>query len=119
MILGKNPHKNWSDTDRNLLEAYQIVEDEKCSQCGLPTWLCHTENPDIIFTVATDECQATKKVQLANDKAQERISKKKDSKPEFGKQRYPEWKAESEDGKLYKLRDEFYKAQARRQEQMR
>ena len=59
MLLRAQPTEPWTDYDFLLLEAYQIVEDERCPQCGYPTWLCRNEDNDIQFRVRPVTCIAS------------------------------------------------------------
>jgi hypothetical protein len=56
MILQKQPSKPWDKYDFLLLEAYQILEEERCPQCGLPQWICHNEDEDIQIELRDDTC---------------------------------------------------------------
>lgn len=71
MVLGEQPDGPWTDSDRRLLRAYQIMQDESCGHCGQPIWLCRNE--DVLWEVRSDECGST----AAVENWQER---KKDSK---------------------------------------
>lgn len=64
MILGTDSNKPWGKWDLLLAEAYQIFLDECCKQCGLPKYMCHSEDPDMQFVVETDVCEAKKAVAL-------------------------------------------------------
>jgi len=52
--------------DRALLEAYQILEDEKCPECGQPTWICRNDDANLQFTVKKDVCYAKRAVEEKN-----------------------------------------------------
>lgn len=58
MILHTQPGDPWTDEDFDLLEAYQILEQEKCVQCGLPRYVCHSSDDRIHFDVHEDTCNA-------------------------------------------------------------
>ena len=58
MILHKQPSKPWNKHDFLLLEAYQILEEERCGQCGLPKYICHSEDPEVRFRIEEDQCAA-------------------------------------------------------------
>ncbi|GAB2699473.1 hypothetical protein BKA24_001805 [Microbacterium marinum] len=58
MILRTQPSAPWDRWDFLLLEAYQIVQDERCD-CGNPIWLCHHTSNDIQFRIDEVTCEAT------------------------------------------------------------
>ncbi|MFT4258047.1 hypothetical protein [Microbacterium sp.] len=83
MILGGDNRKKWSNLDVLVMQAYQIVKDERCSQCGVPRWLCRNSDPRIQVRVKVDECYAKQEI----DKFEERRRKDDDKSgiayPEF------------------------------------
>ena len=83
MLFQEDPRGEWRKHDFLLLEALQIMEQERCSQCGLPVWMCHDSTGGVIIEVESDECIAKRDV----DKEQERASKKKNA--EHGVSYYP------------------------------
>ena len=60
VIYREQPDTDWTTLDFQLLEAYQIIEDEKCPQCGNPVWLCRSTADNIEWASKTSVCQATK-----------------------------------------------------------
>lgn len=62
-----------------LATAYEILEGERCSQCGLYVWICHSEDPGMQFEVLEDSCEATRAV--ANRSKQTGTAKKLEEKP--------------------------------------
>lgn len=58
IVYGKPVEAPWDKTDRALLEAYQILEDERCPECGLPTWVCRNDDNNVQFEVKKDVCYA-------------------------------------------------------------
>lgn len=62
MILGEDNRKAWSHLDVLVMQAYQIVKDEQCSQCGLPRWLCRNEDPRLQVKLKDDDCYASQQV---------------------------------------------------------
>lgn len=58
MILGVDSRKRWSKLDIVLAEAYQILENERCGQCGLPKYICQNASNDIDFHIEEEECHA-------------------------------------------------------------
>lgn len=54
-----------------LAKAYQRFLSEICQQCGLPRYVCHSDDNRIQFRVATDECAAS----AVAEREQARIAK--------------------------------------------
>jgi len=55
LLTGKK--SDWSDERNRLLAvALTILEDETCSQCGVPVWLGHSSNNEIEFEVHSSIC---------------------------------------------------------------
>ena len=75
MIFQEDPRGEWRRHDFLLLEALQLMEQERCGQCGLPVWMCHDETGLVQFSIEEDECIAKRDV----DKKQE-VESKKDKK---------------------------------------
>lgn len=59
MVFHEQPGLPWTPEDFKLLEAYQILDNEICGQCGNPLWLCHSEDPNLQFDVRVSTCNAT------------------------------------------------------------
>lgn len=79
LILGKDSKKPWSRIDITLAKAYQRFLSELCGQCGLPKYVCHTDDNRIQFKLARDECAGT---QMA-EREQARLAKD-DKNPQYG-----------------------------------
>jgi hypothetical protein len=61
-----------------LLEAYQTLQDETCSQCGNPIWICHNEFADSVgFKIKTVKCFAKAELEKHQERQQKKDSKKK------------------------------------------
>lgn len=73
MLFHQQPTDPWSRADFKLLEAYQVLQDERCGDCGRSVWLCHSEDPSIQWDIQTQVCYASKALQEWS----ERQSKKK------------------------------------------
>ena len=67
MIFRTQPKKKWSVWDFALVEAFQTLEDEKCSQCGNPVWLCRSNSNKFTFKVKKETCYATKALENYKD----------------------------------------------------
>lgn len=91
MVLHTQPAEPWEDFDFKLIEAYQMLVDETCKVCGQPTWLCRSEDPDLIFEVRSSVCLADKAMKKKEQARQERNEKKngngkvKANQADFGK----------------------------------
>lgn len=59
-ILGSD-QKSWNKWDILVAEAYEIVQREKCGQCGLPVWVCRSDDEHIQFKMKRDTCHAIAK----------------------------------------------------------
>lgn len=81
LILGKDSRKNKiTRTDIVFAKAYQRYLAELCPQCGLPKYICHTDDNRIQFTLGREECASAAKA----EKAEYERASKKGAKPQFG-----------------------------------
>lgn len=102
MLFREQPTDPWTDFDFMLLEAYQILQDETCSQCGNPIWICRNENASNVgFKIKKSICFAKAEMDRWTEQ-QERNDKK--LKP--GEMAYP--LAYTYDGGDFPSRREFY-----------
>lgn len=62
MVFYTQPNEEWSDLDFKLTEAYQILQDETCPQCGNPIWLCRSTDNRVEWSVNKSVCYASKTV---------------------------------------------------------
>lgn len=69
LILGKDSGKRWGKWDFLLAKAYQRFLNELCQQCGLPKYICHTDDNRVQFKTVRDECAST----AAAERAQEQM----------------------------------------------
>jgi len=69
MVLGRDSRKKWGKWDFLLAKAYQRYLDEQCPQCGMPVYICHSEDNRIEFKVTKDVCFATADVEAAQKRA--------------------------------------------------
>lgn len=68
-VLGRDSRKKWGKWDFLLAKAYQRYLDELCPQCGMPVYICHSEDSRIEFKINKDVCFAAadvERVQKAN-----------------------------------------------------
>lgn len=85
MFFHEQPSDPWTKFDFMLLEAYQILKDETCGDCGNPVWICRNEfASNVGFKIKTTTCFA--KAEL--EKHQERASKSEGSKRDYGVTEY-------------------------------
>lgn len=82
MLLGADNRKRWSKLDVLVMQAYQIVEEERCSQCGLPRYLCHSDDPRLQVRIKEDSCYAKQEVDKYEEGRKEG-SKSGSAYPEF------------------------------------
>jgi len=105
-ILGTDRTK-WNKWDILVAEAYEIVQREKCGQCGLPIWICRSDDEDIQFSIKRDTCHAIA--------TKERYEKKQKGDPDPGVSLRPEPKiADGRD--LADFREPYYRAIVKRRE---
>lgn len=113
MILHTQPAKPWTKHDFLLLEAHQILESERCGQCGYPIYICHNEDERIQFRLDEDTCS----IRAAVERQEEAESKKKNAKTKHGTQIAPTpyvMKTPGDEGEtptLSDFREPYYKAQ--------
>ena len=86
LILGRDSRKGWTATDIVLAKAYQRFLSELCPQCGLPKYICHTDDERIQFKLGRDECASAAK----SEAEQARLSKMKTPPPMYGKKIFGE-----------------------------
>jgi hypothetical protein len=64
----KEPRSGWTAADHALAEAYQILQDETCPECGNAVWVCRSPNNSLIFEANWDVCQASAAREIAEKK---------------------------------------------------
>lgn len=72
LILGKDSKKPWGKWDLVLAKAYQRFLKELCQQCGLPKYICHTDDNRVQFRTVEDWCSSS----AVSEKAQDEAAKK-------------------------------------------
>lgn len=76
MLFQEQPNDPWVEFDFLLLEAYQILQDELCGECGNPIWICRNEEANWVgFKVKTTTCFAKAELEKWQEK-QEKANKK-------------------------------------------
>lgn len=92
-----------------LADAIRILEGERCSQCGLPVYICHNDDTDLGIKVEYDQCSAKEAVE--NDEARAKQAAGDKYKPTPGEARVPRAFLYS-GGDPASLRESYYRAQA-------
>ena len=70
LILGTDSRKPWGKWDILLANAYQGFLAELCPQCGMPEYMCHTDDPVIQFKIKEDSCAVKANIETHEQKAQ-------------------------------------------------
>ena len=121
LILGTDDRKRLSKWDLVLIEAHQILQRERCPQCGYPRWVCSNEDPDIEVQFRKDTCfvtQAQDRFEKREEKARNSGSRKKErAEAPAGETAHPI--AYRISGKpLEDLREPYYESENKRYEAM-
>lgn len=85
LVSGADNREAWDEWDVALAEGYQIMQSERCSQCGLPRWICHNEDAGVYFELKDDVCFAKREI----DEEQERLNSDKNYKKPAGQVTIP------------------------------
>ena len=89
MIFRTQPTKKWNNWDFALIEAFQILDDEVCKQCGNPVWLCRSNSNKFEFRVKEEVCYASRKLEQVKDgKKKTKDRAPKSDRDNFGKYYY-------------------------------
>ncbi len=111
MLFHEQPSEEWNEFDFLLLEAYQMLQDEICTDCGNPIWICHNEEAaNVGFKVKTTKCFA--KAEL--ERWQEKEDKKKTKRKAYGERPYIV--AYTYDGSEMPTRSDYYQSLAKSDE---
>lgn len=108
VILGRDSRRSWDKWDILLANAHQILENERCNQCGLPRYICHTEDEGVHFDVEVDFCGA--KQELA--RYEKNHGGKNGYTPPPGSQLRPVPVMEDPERDFAELRTPYYQAEA-------
>jgi hypothetical protein len=77
MLFQEQPTEPWTQFDFMLVEALQILEDETCSECGNPIWICRNEEaPNLGFKIKMTRCFAKGELERWQEKQEKKKSKK-------------------------------------------
>lgn len=82
LLRDRQPSDGWSQVDKKLAVALQILEDETCSDCGIPVWLGHSDDKDIQFEVKSRVCYSCAEIEKDQEEKPGRKSKRKPTKGE-------------------------------------
>lgn len=58
--------------DYGLAEAYKIIEDERCPQCGVHMWHAYSTEQDIQFSIEEQKCESCAVLDEHNDKQKDK-----------------------------------------------
>lgn len=76
MLFHEQPNTKWDDFDFLLIEAYQMLEEETCSECGNPIWICRNGNAaNVGFKIKTTKCYAKAELDKWNEKQEKKKAK--------------------------------------------
>jgi uncharacterized Fe-S center protein len=104
MLFHEQPSDPWVKYDFLMLEAYQMLQEETCSECGNPIWICRNDAASNVgFKIKTTKCYAKAELEAWQDKR----SGKSDTKKRFGE--IPYIVPYTYDGEDYPTRISYYK----------
>lgn len=104
MVFYAQPTDPWEPYDFKLLEAYQILQDETCSMCGQPIWICRSDSSNVRIKVRKTQCNVSAELEKKQESDEKRKSKLKPGE-------YYYTVVETYDKGPLPTRREFYKAQ--------
>lgn len=82
LLFGTQPDSEWDDNDRDMLTAFQKMQDETKGETGLPIWLTRSFDTNLEFSVQTVDDGAQRALQMFD-------KKQADSKtPKYGQARF-------------------------------
>jgi hypothetical protein len=113
MILKKTKLAHtWLPIDFMIAEAYQMLQSERCPQCGLPVYICHSTDRRLRIEIREDTCE----VEVEKERREEVIKTSNDGKlPEGTVLRVEPYMVDGSD--LVELREPYWEQEnARRSE---
>lgn len=111
MLFREQPSDPWVPFDFLLIEAYQILQDETCNECGNPIWICRNDDAhNVGFKIKTSKCYATAELERWREKEEKKNAKKK----KYGENPYVV--AFTYDGGDFPSRSSYYKSLADKQD---
>ena len=113
MLYHDQPNGAWTEEDFKILEAYQILQDEICPQCGNPIWLCRSNDDSVSWTVEKSVCRASRALEekaWRDDKTKKHTATKEE-KANWGVSRYavPKVSGHMPEGTELPTREDFYR----------
>ena len=76
MLFHEQPNDPWTQFDFMLIEALQILEDETCSECGNPIWICRNDTASNLgFKIKMTRCFAKGELEKWQEKQEKKKSK--------------------------------------------
>jgi hypothetical protein len=76
MLFHEQPTDPWTEFDFMLVEALQILEDETCSECGNPVWVCRNDSASNVgFKIKTTRCYAKSELEKWREKQDKKKNK--------------------------------------------
>ena len=88
LLLNDRQPDKWTQIDKKLAIAYQILEDETCKDCGVPIWIGHSDDEHVVFEIKSRICYACAEVEGAQADAERRAAKRKGRGETKGKKRF-------------------------------
>jgi hypothetical protein len=82
MLRDRQPSDGWSTADKKLAVAFQILEDETCPECGVPIWVGHSDDENVVFEVKSRVCYSCAEIETEQDREANRKNKRKPTKGE-------------------------------------
>lgn len=111
----KHPHKaKWGEMDYACIEAIHFLDKETCSSCGLPVYICRSDDPHIRFRVQEVTCAAKEAVERVEES---RRDSDKDYRPKPGTSLRPiPYTTDGSD--FAKYRDAYYREDWEKQKEI-
>jgi len=79
LLQNRQPTEGWSANDKKLAMALQILEDETCSDCGVPIWIGHSDDKNVEFEIKSKTCYSCARIESEKESEEKRSSKRKGS----------------------------------------
>lgn len=66
------PQYAWTPLDYALASAHEIIESERCPQCGIVAWHAYSSNSNIRFEIEDHTCESCMVLDRHNDDMKEK-----------------------------------------------
>ena len=63
LLYEPDPHGEWTRMDYKIQDAFFTMDNEICTICNNPVWLCHSTDNRIDFKVKTRTCYAKAEIE--------------------------------------------------------